>query len=57
LNPKVGIMFLMVKNIITTFDFMSLGPVHPELHLVTSKYVKGSYMGASVTWDVLGPMK
>jgi hypothetical protein len=57
LNPKVGIMFLMVKDMITTFDFMSLGPVHPELHLVTSNYVKGSYMGASVTWDVLGPME
>jgi hypothetical protein len=56
MNQKVGIMFLMFEKIIPTFGFMSWAPVNTDLHLVTSKYGKCSYMCACVTQDVQGPM-
>jgi hypothetical protein len=39
MKTNVGIMFLMVKNIIPTFCFILLAPVHPELQLVTLSMV------------------
>jgi hypothetical protein len=53
MNPKVGILFLIIKNIITNFGFVSIVPVEPELHMCTCKCGECSIKSTCATHDVL----